>query len=299
MNRTDRIQIELPTHTAHALAWGPQDGPLALALHGFPDTAHTWRHLGPALANEGWRVVAPFLRGYGPSGIPSDGVYTVGSLMADAVAIADAVGGDERSVVIGHDWGAITANALGANPASPFAKVVSLAVPPLPTMNPSRQNFTTWLNAIVRQPPKSWYILANQVPGLSERNFERLVRKLWRDWSPGYDASEDLGLLLESVSSVERARAVVSYYRAVLRPGKASRAYSRWADTWTASPVVPTLYLQGDQDGCLDHRFAELAMDAMTGDSRAVVVPGTGHFLQVEDPAVVNQLISDFVRSAS
>lgn len=291
----EELQVDLPTHTAHALTWGPKDGPLALVLHGFPDTAHTWRHLGPALANVGWRVVAPFLRGYGPSGIPSDGVYTVGSLMADAVAIHEAVGGDKRSVVIGHDWGAIVANGLGANPASPFAKVVSLAVPPLPTMNPTRQNLGTWLNAIVRQPPKSWYILANLVPGLSERNFERLVRKLWRDWSPGYAASEDLELLLRSVPDVERARAVVSYYRAVVRPGKAARAYSQWADTWTARPIVPTLFLQGDQDGCLDRRFVELAMGALTGDSLAVVVPGTGHFLQVEDPAVVNRLIADFI----
>ncbi|MCW2751280.1 MAG: hypothetical protein JWR83_2390, partial [Aeromicrobium sp.] len=222
-----------------------------------------------------------------------------GSFMADAAALHERLGGDERSAVVGHDWGAITANGLGANPHSPFSKVVSLAIPPFPAMNPSRGHVGAWLNAIVRQPPKSWYMLANQIPGLSERNFERLVRKLWRDWSPGYDATDDLRLLHESVPDREHARAVVSYYRAMLRPGAGAKSYSSWAKTWTKMPVVPTLVLQGDQDGCLDRRLIDLAALALTGDSRAVAVPGTGHFLQLEDPAAVNRLIIDFLGPAA
>jgi pimeloyl-ACP methyl ester carboxylesterase len=293
------LDVDLPTHTVRALTWGPEDGPLVVALHGFPDTAHTWRHLGPTLAGHGWRVVAPFLRGYGPSGIPSDNVYTVGSLMADAAALHTLLGGDERSVVVGHDWGAFTASGLGANPDSPFAKVVTLAVPPLPTIYPSRRLWRLWLSAVVRQPRNSWYVVANQIPGLSERHFERLVRKLWRDWSPGYEASEDLRLLRESVPDVEHARAVISYYRALLRPGSAAKVYTSWASTWTAMPVVPTLVLQGDQDGSFDRRFIDLAIAALSGDSRAVAVPGTGHFLQLEAPDVVNGLITDFLGPAA
>ena len=84
-----------------------------VALHGFPDTAWTWRHLGPHLAARGHRVVAPFLRGYAPSGAADRRRYHVGALMADAVALHDALGGDDRAVLVGHDWGAIAANALG------------------------------------------------------------------------------------------------------------------------------------------------------------------------------------------
>jgi pimeloyl-ACP methyl ester carboxylesterase len=81
-------------------------GPLALCLHGFPDTAHTWRHLLPALAGAGFHAVAPFMRGYAPTAVPADGVYQLGALIADAVALHEALGGGGDAVLIGHDWGA-------------------------------------------------------------------------------------------------------------------------------------------------------------------------------------------------
>ncbi|MDO9456409.1 alpha/beta fold hydrolase [Nocardioides sp.] len=272
--------VALPSHDVHALTWGPDDGPLLLALHGFPDTAWTFRHLGPLWAAAGWRVVAPFLRGYGPSGVPRDDDYTVGALMADAVALHARLDGDARAVLVGHDWGAVTANGLGADPASPFARVVALAIPPLPTMNPGRGLLRPWLAAVVRQPRKSWYVLANQVPGVSERVFARLASRLWHDWSPGYDARTDLAHLLESVPDLERARAVVSYYRAAARP-------SGLRHLRHGPPLVPTLYLHGAQDGCLDRRFFDLAAARLTGEHRAVQVEDAGHFLTVEQPDVV------------
>ena len=70
-----------------ALTWGPSDGPIALCLHGFPDTAYGWRKFAPRLAEAGWRVVAPFMRGYAPSSIPSDGSYHIGALMDDALQV--------------------------------------------------------------------------------------------------------------------------------------------------------------------------------------------------------------------
>ena len=69
-------QIELDDVRLSALTWG-SEGPLAVLLHGFPDTAYTWRHLGPALAEDGFRVVAPFTRGYAPSDCPGDGPFGV------------------------------------------------------------------------------------------------------------------------------------------------------------------------------------------------------------------------------
>jgi pimeloyl-ACP methyl ester carboxylesterase len=69
-------------------------GPLALCLHGFPDTAHTWRHLLPLLAGAGFHAVAPFMRGYAPTAIPADGAYQLGALVADTVALHEVLGGD-------------------------------------------------------------------------------------------------------------------------------------------------------------------------------------------------------------
>ncbi|MEP9365662.1 alpha/beta fold hydrolase [Nocardioides sp. CN2-186] len=291
--------VELPTHRAELLEWGPADGPLALLLHGFPDSAWTWRHLGPVLAEHGYHAVAPFTRGYAPSGVPSDTTYTVGSLMADAVALHGELGGDAGAVLIGHDWGAITANALAAHPDSPFGRVVSLAVPPLSTMNPTRDTVVPWLGAVVRQPVKSWYIFLNQLPGISEQRLDRLVPYLWRTWSPGYDASEDVEHALAAAPDEAHARAIVSYYRAFLRPGPRAVAYKHWQRTMMDPPQVPLLYLHGAQDGCLEPRFFPLVTEHLPEGASATLVPGAGHFLHVEDPATVNGLVVDFLGHSS
>src|SRR5258706_4524759 len=98
-----RSQIQVTANGLEfaALAEGPDDGPLALCLHGFPDSAHTWRHLLPELAAAGFRAVAPWMRGYAPTAVPADGSYGTGALAADARALHEALGGDEGAVPIG------------------------------------------------------------------------------------------------------------------------------------------------------------------------------------------------------
>src|SRR5499427_5442956 len=104
-------------------------GPLALCLHGFPDAAHTWRHLLPALARAGFHAVAPFMRGYAPTDVPADGAYQVGALIADAVALHEVLGGDENAVLVGHDWGAEAAYGAAAYAPDRWRRLVTLAVP--------------------------------------------------------------------------------------------------------------------------------------------------------------------------
>ena len=256
-------RVDLPSHGVQVLEWGPADGPLVVALHGFPDTALTWRRVAPLLADAGWRVAAPYLRGYAPSGIPADGDYSVRALAGDALALHTLLGGDERSVLLGHDWGAITTNAVAGDPASPYAKHVALAVPPFPAM-------PAWNAALLRQPLHSWYIAYNQVPGLAERTFGWLSARLWRLWSPGYDATEDLAHLRASVPDRAHAHAVVSYYRAML---------GRGIGPALAQPIHPLLVLHGADDRCLEAGLARLA--------GATTIDGAGHFLQLEQPARV------------
>ena len=207
------LRIDLPQVSLAALTWGPEDGPLAVLLHGFPDTAHTWRHLGPALAAEGWRVVAPFMRGYAPSEVPSDGRVDDAALVSDVLGIHRVLGGGDDAVLVGHDWGAIATNALASHEDNPFAKLVVMAVPPLTAISPGKA-----LRVLPRQLRNSWYILFNQVPRLPERSYERLVRKLWRDWSPGYDGTEDVEHVLAAMATPENRRAVIGYYRALASP---------------------------------------------------------------------------------
>ncbi len=123
------IDVPGPGVDLKALTWGPPDGPIALCLHGFPDTAYGWRKVAPRLVESGWRVVAPFMRGYAPSAIPADGSYHVGAMMDDALRVRLAAGGTEHDVVIGHDWGAMAATGLAAMPDSPFTKAVIMSVP--------------------------------------------------------------------------------------------------------------------------------------------------------------------------
>ncbi|MDN4160288.1 alpha/beta fold hydrolase [Nocardioides abyssi] len=279
----ETIEVPLPSVTLSCLAWGPADGPLAVLLHGFPDTAWTWRHLGPLLADHGWRVVAPHTRGYAPSGVPRDGDLHVAALMADAVGVHDVLGGDERAVLVGHDWGAITANALGAHPASPYSRVVTMAVPPLRAMTGSSPL------QLARQARMSWYTLYNQLPLLPERTVERLVRHLWAVWSPGYAAGEDVAHVLAALREPAHRSAALGYYRAAARPWAVDPAYRDWHRTWTGTPTVPALALHGAQDGCLHPGIAERA--------GAVLVEGAGHFLQLERPDEVGRLVTDFLAS--
>ena len=123
------IDVPGPPGDLKALTWGPPDGPIALCLHGFPDTAYGWRKVAPLLAQAGWRVVAPFMRGYAPSAIPDDGSYHGGAMMDDALRVRSAAGGTDRDVVIGHDWGALAATGLAAMPNSPFTKAVIMSLP--------------------------------------------------------------------------------------------------------------------------------------------------------------------------
>src|SRR5437899_12980405 len=101
-----KIEITANGLKFSALAEGPSNGPLALCLHGFPDSAWTWRYLLPELAAAGFRAVAPFMRGYAPTNVPSDGRYQTGALATDALALHDVLGGDGDAVIVGHDWGA-------------------------------------------------------------------------------------------------------------------------------------------------------------------------------------------------
>ncbi len=284
--------LELDAVSLRALHWGPKAGPLAVLLHGFPDTAHTWRHLGPRLAEDGWRVVAPFTRGYAPSGVPRDGSGHVAALMDDAVAIHRLLGGDERAVLVGHDWGAITANALAAHADSPFSRVAALAVPPFLSLQTPRS-----LRFLPRQLRNSWYIAFNQLPVLPERRADDLVRKLWEDWSPGYDAAEDLPAVLDAFGTPEHRRAIFGYYRNLVRPlPRVPEAYRQWQGAEMRMPVVPTLYLHGAQDGCLDARLAALVGPGLPAGSEVHLVEDAGHFLQLEQPDEVGRLVSTFLK---
>ncbi|GGG15534.1 epoxide hydrolase [Rhodococcoides trifolii] len=295
MTAPGRLTVELDRVTLEALTWGPVDGPLAVCLHGFPDTAHTWRHLGPALADAGWRVVAPFTRGYAPSSIPTDGSYHVGALMDDAIGVHAALGGDERAVVIGHDWGAVTVNGLAAFADSPFARVVSMSVPPTPAIAAAGGRAGLSKVALFgEQALRSSYMAFFQLPFAPEQVFRRLMPALWSCWSPTYDASDDIDAVLDSLGSREHRTAALGYYRALRRPNVPAR-YRAAQQVWGHSPRVPMLYLHGGDDGCFSADFAEGMNRLLPEGSDVVVVPSAGHFLQLDRPDAIEHHVTAFL----
>lgn len=299
--RPQELRVSASGMNFAALAWGSEQDPLALCLHGYPDTAWTWRHLGPHLAERGWRVVAPFMRGYAPTDLAPDGGYQIGALAQDAVELHGALGGDERSVLIGHDWGAVAAYPAGSWHPELFSRIVTIAVPPMPVfmqalVDPSKAFTDT--ATVLGQARLSWYVLFQQLPGISERKLPWVIEKLWADWSPGYDAREDLAHVADSLSPPGHRTAALRYYRAFVQPWYRKPAYAEPQGHVFGLPTVPLLYIHGRNDGCALPKHAERTaerIDELPAGSRVEILDGVGHFLQLEDPERVNPMIAEFI----
>ncbi len=281
------------TVRANGLDWavtsaGSDDAPLALCLHGFPDTAATFRHLLPRLADAGFHAVAPNLRGYAPTEVPEDRRIDPDTLTADVNALHRAFGGSRDAVLIGHDWGAIAGARAAAAAPDRWRRLVTLAVPPESVVAAARSDR--------RQIRRSWYVVAAQLPG-AERLFTRddlaLIRRLWRDWSPGYEPqAADLDPLRASLAVPGVPRAVLGYYRGFATAAAENRAASRRVPL----PPQPHLHLHGRDDGCVGAEVAERAVGVLPHSaSRVEIRDGVGHFLHLEDPDGVGARIVEFL----
>jgi pimeloyl-ACP methyl ester carboxylesterase len=297
------VDVPGPAGDLKALTWGPPDGPIALCLHGFPDTAYGWRKVAPRLVASGWRVVAPFMRGYAPSSIPADGSFHMGALMDDALRVRAAAGGTERDVVIGHDWGAFAATGLAAMPDSPFAKAVIMSLPPAAAFRSLGRVADLRLKGRValqlgRQVLRSWYIFYFQLPWLPERSASWVLPLLWRRWSPGYHgADEDLRHVDAAIGTPESWRAALGPYRATIRNTPPPPRYAELNRRFTEAPILPSLYLHGRDDGCMTSAFAQLTEKVLPAGSEVAIVEHAGHFLQLEQPDKVAELILAFIGS--
>jgi pimeloyl-ACP methyl ester carboxylesterase len=287
--------MEHNTVTANGLEFayleaGPAQGRLALCLHGFPDSAHTWRHLLPELGRAGYHAVAPFLRGYAPTAIPADGVYQVGALARDANSLHQAFSGNGDAVLIGHDWGALATYAAVAHSPQRWRRAVTAAVAPTAAIMDSFFTFG--------QLQRSWYTFFFQSPmaemALPLDNFVFLDR-LWADWSPGYDATWDLARVKESIGDPEHIAAAIGYYRALYGAGPEDPDVADEQAAALLPTPVPTLYLHGRNDGCFALEAVGNPLDFMAEGSDMVVVDDAGHFLNVEQPDVVNRHILEFL----
>lgn len=257
------------------LAEAGEGDDVVLCLHGWPQHWYEWRHLLPALAAAGQRAIALDLRGFGWSDAPSAG-YEKENLASDVLAVLDALG-LARVKLVGHDWGGWIGFLLCLREPGRFERYLSLNILP------------PWLNLRVVV-PELWrfsYQLVVAAPGLGYRLHRggAFVPRVLRGAATvrdGFDPAT-LRAFADNLAEPDRARACVQMYRTFqLREAPAVLA-GRYAGQRL---TVPTLHLHGTDDAALRPRMLA-GYQRHADDMRVELVPGCGHFIADEMPALV------------
>jgi pimeloyl-ACP methyl ester carboxylesterase len=265
----------------HVVGDGPKDGPPVILLHGFPESWWAWRKQIAPLAERGFLVIAPDLRGYGDSAAPEDvASYGLDRLAGDIIGIADALGVD-RFDLVGHDWGGIVAWAVAGHYPNRVRRLVAIAAPHPDTMR----------GQLLRH-PRQWlrssYIAFFQLRGLPERmlrarDFRRLRDSLVKSSRPGTFSTAELDRYTAAWRRPGRLTAMLNYYRALRR----KRAP-------VGQIAAPTLILWGEGDRFLGTHLAE-ASGEMCTDAAVLYRPDATHWLHLEEPEWLTDQIASFL----
>ena len=263
---------------------------LALCLHGFPEHAFSWRNQMPLLANLGYRVWAPNLRGYGGTDSPPDvASYRMQILVEDVAALIKASGAAE-TLLIAHDWGGALAWLLAMRQRELIGRLVIMNVP-----HPAC--FARELRK-PRQLLRSWYMFFFQIPALPEfllrRNDAQAIGDMFRS------RSRKRARIPEDVIDVYRQNALrpggltamLNWYRAFSQGRKGPSMRAGFPKITT-----PTLFLWGDADVALDFRTTQGTGDYVS-DLTFRVLPGISHWIQQEAPEAVNAMLEAWLTGA-
>ena len=262
-------------------------GPLLILLHGFPEFWYSWRYQIPALAKH-FTVVAPDMRGYNesdkPSGVAS---YHIDRLTGDVEGLIHAFH-EERAVIIGHDWGGGVAWSFAANYPHMTEQLVVLNCPHPGTFQKALQENRQQLR-------RSWYIFYFQIPWLPELGLRlfrrRFIAQAFRGMAVRKEAFPDKELhkYAEALETPGSARAAINYYRAAFR--------HRLRHGAIHLPQIsrPTLLIWGEEDTALGKELT-YDMDEYFSDRFEIkYIPKCSHWVQQEQPEVVNQYLLEFL----
>jgi pimeloyl-ACP methyl ester carboxylesterase len=280
----------------HVLEAG--EGPLVVLCHGFPELAHSWRHQLPVLADAGFHVVAPDMRGYGRSSVPTDvAAYDVVSLCGDLTGLLDDLG-EDSAVFVGHDWGAGVVWQLAVLEPQRVRAVAGLSVPFVPRAPaPPVEIMRRHLGA-------DFYIVWFQQPGVADEALARDVRRTLttsRQWTASWAEEEgastrradwlseqDLDVYVEAFERTGFSGGL-NWYRNIDRNWELTEPFA------ARHVEQPALFLTGELDPVRRFMPAE-AMAGWVEDLRAAtVVPGTGHWVQQQEPGAVNEALLGFL----
>lgn len=261
---------------------GPADGPLVLMLHGYPQSRHTWREQVPALAAEGYRVVAPDQRGYSPGARPDPGElsnYGYDLLVKDAIDIAAAAGRQTgRFHLVGHDWGGQVSWGVADRHPDRLASL-----------------------SILSRPHPAAFIAALQAADGDQKHRSRHHRA-FLDPKTGVMLLEDgARRLRRNLAAAHVPEAAIEEYVSVLGNPAAMEAALAWyrAQVGLRATLgrirVPVLYIWGDADETVGRMAAEGTAAEVEAAFRFAVLPGIGHFVTDQDADTVTRLLKDFL----
>jgi pimeloyl-ACP methyl ester carboxylesterase len=253
------------------------EGVPVLLLHGFPDSSRVWRHQVAPLVRAGMHVIAPDLRGFGDSDRPAAvDAYAVRRSVADVVAILDGLE-IERTHVVGHDWGAAVAWALAAFVPARVDRLVVLSV--------GHPNL--YREPSLEQRRKGWYQLLFQFDGVAE---ELVRHDDWRLFRELLDGAVDLDRYVADLARPGALTAALNWYRANAAPAKE-------LERTRAFPAIaaPTMGLWSSGDSFLTEGSVQGSAQHVTGPWRYERIEDASHWLQLDAPDRVNELLLDFL----
>jgi pimeloyl-ACP methyl ester carboxylesterase len=279
-------------------AAGPRDGPVVLLLHGWPDDPTTWDQVSPALIAAGFRTIAPWLRGFGPTRFRSAQSVRDGrtaALAQDAIELMDGLG-VARFAVVGHDWGARIAYALAALIPERLTAIAALSVGYSPRgafpVPPFRQSRAWWYQ---------WFMALDRGAEAIAEDPIGFARLQWETWSPpGWFDEAEFERTAQSFNNPDWLAIMLSSYRSRWREEKRDPQYDplqeRIARVGTIS--VATLMIQGAADGTVLPQSTENLDGHFSGPYRRLLLDGVGHFPTREAPAAVADALLKHLRAA-
>jgi pimeloyl-ACP methyl ester carboxylesterase len=274
---------------------GPPDGPPVILLHGFPDDIHAYDGAAPPLAAQGWRVLVPWLRGYGPTRFLSADTPRSGQQAAlglDLLDLMDALG-IERAVLGGYDWGGRAACVVAALRPERTRALMSIN-------GYNIQNIAAALQpAAPAQEWRHWYQWYFNTErgraGLAANHYE-LCKLLWRLWSPNWQFTDDAyDTTAVSFENPDFVDVVIQSYRHRHQNAAGDPALESIEALLAAQPsiTVPTIVLHGEADGVGPVASSESHARHFTNSYERRVIPVAGHFLPNEAPEAIVQAIVD------
>ena len=282
MSLSEAVTIEVGELTFDATTAGPQDGPVVLLLHGFPQTRRCWRLQVPLLADAGYRVIAPDQRGYSPGARPDTVAdYAMPMLMADALAFIDWADA-EHAHVVGHDWGATVSWQLAARHGERLHSVVPVSVPhPLA--------YTEALNDPESdQGDRSWYFEWFARADAEDQFLIDGAAQLRTVYTATGLDEADADAYIAELGTVDALRGALNWYRA---------AGPELIDGLGAV-TVPTMHVWSTDDPALGPEGAHRTGDHVDGPYRLEVLDGVGHWIPELAPAAFSRLLLDHLESA-